>query len=98
MIPGESGRLKILTIGPETLIAVLTLKARLQLDGVPDGAQVVDCGYDIYRRSFYLTLEHETFEPVPQGEYIPPLIAGITAEFNYSKEVGHDYSGQRINV
>lgn len=87
MIPGESGRLRILTIGPETLIAMLTQRATWSIDGVPEGAQVVDCGYDLNRRSFYVTLEHESFGLVPEGEYIPALLAGITVQFPHVKEV-----------
>lgn len=85
MIPGESGRLKRLTIGPEVLINMLTQRATWQLEGVPEGARVVDCGYDPTCRSFYLTLEHDSFAPVPAGEYIPALLAGITVTQHYQE-------------
>lgn len=88
MIPGESRRLKILTIDPDTLIAMLTQPATWSVDGVPEGAKVIDCGYDLYRRAFYVTLEHESFEQVPDGEYIPALLAGLTVEFGRAQEVG----------
>ena len=81
MILGESGRLRRLTIGPETLIGLLTQRAIWHLDGVPEGVQVVDCGYDHTSRAFYLTLEHESFEPVPEGQWIPQLFAGITVHY-----------------
>lgn len=41
------------------------------IDGVPQGADLVDCGYVPERQQFYLTVEHESFDRVPEGHEIP---------------------------
>lgn len=77
MTPGDSGRLRVLSISPEIVIAMLTGRAVLHSYDIPEGAQVVDCGYDLNRRSFYVTLAHASFGAVPPGEFIPQLPATI---------------------
>lgn len=40
-------------------------------NGIPSDAEINECGYDRDRQLFYLTMEHESFEPVGLGERIP---------------------------
>jgi len=40
-------------------------------DGVPQDVEIVDSGYDREKQLFYLTLHHESFDEVHEGEKIP---------------------------
>ncbi|HNP70832.1 MAG TPA: hypothetical protein PKK15_06985 [Kouleothrix sp.] len=66
--------LKTLLIEPSFLIDLFTHDGSWRIrTGLPADANVVDCGYDPMRRSFYLTLEHPSFEPIPPGQVIPTV-------------------------
>lgn len=43
------------------------------LSGLPDGATLRGCEFDPLTRQIRLLFEHESFEPVPEGEPIPHL-------------------------
>lgn len=44
--------------------------ARIE-DGIPPGAEIRRGGYDTERDVFYLTVEHDSFDPVEEVEPIP---------------------------
>lgn len=79
------GRVRQLRISEEGLTGLLRTGKTIQ-QGIPDGAELVGAGYDHETGVFYLTFEHGSFEPVAEGERIPPL--GI--EVSWDSEVADD--------
>lgn len=52
-------------------------------DGVPAGAELRNYGYDPQAEVFYVTLEHESFDTVPEGEPIPTETVEV-------EDIGHE--------
>lgn len=70
-------RLKRLTLSPDVLIYTLADMRLRRVVGFPAGAKVARCGYDSLTDTFYIVVEHESFEEVPQGEIIPMLLLTV---------------------
>jgi hypothetical protein len=43
------------------------------LDRLPDGALIINSGFDQYKDEFYFVLEHESFKIVPPGKEAPKI-------------------------
>lgn len=41
------------------------------IDGLPEGAKFIHAIYDVLSDTENLVFEHESFEPIPQGQMIP---------------------------
>lgn len=66
--------LRRIEIRPEVLAMHLVTGSTYRVtDGIPDGAEVVDAGYDPAEGVFYLTLEHRSWTLVTEGEDIPTM-------------------------
>lgn len=64
--------LKFYEISAQALVLALqTGNVTKVLDGIPSGADLVDYGYEPQRQIFYVTVEHESFDDVHEGERIP---------------------------
>lgn len=75
----EGRRLRQFQVSPWGLLVHLRdgYACRVQ-DGIPNTAEPVDMGYDPREQLFYLTVEHESFDPVPEGQPVP--IGTVTFE------------------
>jgi hypothetical protein len=75
----EIRHLRQLRITPEAVAGFCTsrLVTAVQARGIPEGAKVVGVQWDGKGGFFILTLEHESFDRVLEGDPIPP----ITPEF-----------------
>lgn len=71
----ESGRpvpLRYYEVSAQALMLELVEgNATRVVEGIPRGADLRDAGYDPERQVFYLTVEHEDFDPVHEAEPIP---------------------------
>lgn len=48
------------------------------LKGLPDGYRLMAVWYDFHSRLFYFRVQHESFEPVADGQQIPAFQEEIT--------------------
>ena len=65
-------RLKLYEVSAQALVLSLqTNNVTKVTDGIPDDGSLVDFGYHPERQVFYLTVEHESFNKIREGESIP---------------------------
>jgi len=63
---------KIIRIVPQALEGLLTTgKVTECVDGIPEGAKVVNSGYDADYDTFFVIVEHESFGTIAEGGAIP---------------------------
>jgi len=69
-------RIRRLLLSPESLLRTLANGALTKtLQGVPHDAKVGGGGYDLHKDVFVLLIEHESFEPLNDGDMIPEMYA-----------------------
>ena len=72
MTPKHGDRVRMFRVTAQAFPHVLRDGERIEvIDGFPEDAKIVDAGYDEQHRQFYLTVEHESFDPVAEAEIIP---------------------------
>lgn len=49
--------------------------------GIPADAQVHSVHFDFMSRCFVFLVQHDSFDPVPDGEYVPPHTDPLTLEY-----------------
>lgn len=65
-------RLKTYEIAPEALMLNLRDGTAIRvIDGIPKDAELYAAGYDHQKGVFYLSVEHESFDPVSPDDRIP---------------------------
>lgn len=74
-------RIRMFEVTADGLASTLRTSERFTVtDGMPRGASVHRAGYDANRDVFYLVLEHESFEDIPEGSPMPHASVTIRRE------------------
>ena len=66
-------RLAIAWFHPHMLAMMFRRGFEIIENGIPDGAQIRNSGFDVKSGQFFLTLERESFAEVTKGQLIPDL-------------------------
>lgn len=71
-------RVRQFRIIPQLLETLLSLGHMIECtDGIPEGSKVLNYGYDSTYDSFFLIVEHSSFDIVPEGGRIPEFDATL---------------------
>lgn len=73
-------RLAQIHVSPDQLLGWLSWRgtSRVSIEGLPDDARLVNCGYDFFTHTIALTVEHESLPEVEEGMMLPELRAMVT--------------------
>lgn len=76
---GIAGHFRRFLVDPAALTLTLQTGTLHRIDdGIPRNSDLVSHGYDPKRDDFYLTVEHESFDPVEEHEEIPEDTVTLT--------------------
>ena len=80
-------RIKILWITPEVLLPIFSGKEIYNItdNRLPEGCKIRHINYSVERDALAITIEHESFNNVPPGEWPPSFESMTLTSFQYAE-------------
>ena len=98
-------RIKLIKVVPEILQSMMENFVEIRttdsiikvLSPLPKGAKVINCNFDPYEEMFVFAFEHESFDPVIEGQKIP-VIVPIYTELKGIELIENSYQNALVDL